>query len=396
MAGSVERQQPRILILTVHHGSGHVVLARALEQALLQCRPDIKVEVVDALAHCTAWFRAYYNSFEIPLKYWPGLWEYIENRQHYGDSTSPRWLYRWGARGLFRFMEAFAPDVVIATEVGLGEFAILHKRHFNAPYFLVGVGALDFDRPWAQPELDLFITAPGEIARQAKSAGIPPERILECGMPVNPAFSLCLDKPTARERLGLERDLPVLLVNFGGTGKRKPRQVLSELHKIQPPVQVVFISRSDENLRKELLRLSAEMPHTRILTWVDNMHEWMAASDLLISRAGGGTVAEALNSGLPMLVFDAPPGDERRICNFVEKEWQTGFWVKHPGELSARIKQLLTRKEEVERLRSNARRQAHPHAARDVAEAIGRVLDRREGNRAHPSQHNGHPIREAA
>jgi glycosyltransferase involved in cell wall biosynthesis len=382
MAGSVDRQQPRVLILTVHHGSSHVRVARALEQALLQLRADIKVEVVDALAHCAAWFRAYYNSFEIPLKYWPGLWEYIENRQHYGDSTSPGWLYRWGARGLFRFMKAFAPDVVIATEVGLGEFAILHKRHLKAPYFLVGVGALDFDRPWAQPELDLFITAPGEIARQAKSAGIPPEKILECGTPVNPAFSLCPDKPTVRERLGLERNLPVLLVNFGGTGKRKPRQVLSELRRIQRPVQTVFISRHDERLRKELLRLSTGIPHARVLTWVDNMHEWMAAADLLVSRSGVGIVAEALDSGLPMLVFDAPPGNERRIGELIEKQWQTGFWVKRPGELSARINQLLTRKEELERLRSNARRQAHPDAARDAAEVIGRVLDGRQGNRA--------------
>jgi processive 1,2-diacylglycerol beta-glucosyltransferase len=369
-----------------------VRLARALEQALLQLRPNLKVEVVDALAHCASWFRAYYDSFEIPLKYWPALWGYIENRQHYGHSTGPRWLYRWGAQGLFRFMEAFAPDVVIATEVGLGEFAISHKRHFKAPYFLVGVCTLDFDRPWAQPEVDLFITSPGEIARQAKSAGVPPEKILECGMPVNPAFSSCPDKETARERLGLARDLPVLLVNFGGTGNRKPRQVLSELRKIQRPVQVVFISRRDENLREELLRLSEGMPHTRVLTWVENMQEWMAAADLLVSRSGGGIVAEALNSGLPMLVFEALPGNERRICELIERKWQTGFWVKRPGELAGRINHLLTQTEELERLRSNAWRQAHPHAARDAAEAIGRVLDEREGNRADPSKWMGIPM----
>jgi len=386
MTGSVDRQQPRILILTVHHGSSHVRVARALEQALLQLRSNLKVEVVDALAHCASWFQAYYNSFEIPLKYWPGLWAYIENHQHHGDSTGPRWLYRWGARGLFRFIEAFAPDVVIATEVGLGEFVILHKRHFKAPYFLVGVGTLDFDRPWAQPEVDLFIASPGEIAMQVKSAGVPPEKILECGMPVAPAFSSCPDKATARERLGLEWDLPVLLVNFGGTGNRKPRQVLTELHKIQRSVQVVFISRRDENLRKELVRLSQGMPHTRVLTWVDNMHEWMAAADLLVSRAGGGIVAEALNSGLPMLVFDAPPGNERRICELIEKKWQTGFWVRRPGELASRINHLLTQTEELERLRSNAWRHAHPHAARDAAEAIGRVRDERERNRVYPSK----------
>jgi processive 1,2-diacylglycerol beta-glucosyltransferase len=377
MPQSRNGQQARVLILTVHHGSSHVRMARALAQALTQLRPNLQVEVVDALAHCASWFQAYYNSFAIPLKYWPGLWEHIEKHQHDGDSTSPGWLYRWGARGLFRFMEAFAPDIVIATEVGLGEFAILHKRHSKAAYFLVAVGTLDFDRPWAQPEVDLFITSPGEIAARVRSAGVPPEKILECGTPVDPAFSSCPDKATARARLGLKQNIPVLLVNFGGTGNRKPRQVLSELHKLQRPVQAVFISRRDENLRKELLRLSEGMSHTRVLTWVDNMHEWMAAADLLVSRAGVGIVAEALNSGLPMLVFDAPPGNERRICELIEKKWQTGFWVKRTAELAAQIDHLLTQTEELERLHSNARRHACPHAARDAAETIGRVLDAR-------------------
>ena len=58
------------------------------------------------------------------------------------------------------------------------------------------------------------------------------------------------------------------------------------------------------------------------------MHEWMAAADLLVSRAGGGIVAESLNCGLPILVFDAPPGNERRFCQLIEKCWHTGYWVQ--------------------------------------------------------------------
>src|SRR3990172_7522069 len=111
----------RILILTVHHGSAHVRIANALKQALVELRPGMKVEVVDALAHCRSWFRAYYNSFAIPLKYWPSLWERIENAQHGGDSTGPLWLYRRGGKPLFDYIENFQPDIVVATEVGVCE-----------------------------------------------------------------------------------------------------------------------------------------------------------------------------------------------------------------------------------------------------------------------------------
>ena len=237
-------------------------------------------------------------------------------------------------------------------------------------YSLVGIETFAFERPWAQPEVDLFVSYPGEVAAQVRSLGVPPEKILECGVPVDPAFGLCPDRPALRERLGLQQDLPVLLVNFGGSGKRKPREVVSELRKVQQPFQVVFISRRDESLRKELLRLTAGMAHAQILSWVDNMHEWMAAADLLVSRAGGGIVAESLNCGLPILVFDAPPGNERRFCHLIEECWHTGYWVERPGELAARIDQLLRHPEELEQLRSNARQHAYPDAARIAAEAV--------------------------
>jgi processive 1,2-diacylglycerol beta-glucosyltransferase len=370
MLKSADGRRPRVLILTLHHGSTHVRISRALEKALLHLRPNLKVEVVDALALCAPWFRAYYNSYEIPLKYWPGLWDYIERRQHQGETSGPWWLYRLGARPLFRYIEAFAPDVVAATEVGLGEIAVIHKRDAGARYSLVGMQTFAYERPWAQPEVDLFVSYPGEVAAQIRSLGVPPERILECGVPVDPAFSLCPNRSALRTRLGLRHDLPVLLVNFGGSGKGKPREVVSELQKVQQPFQVVFISRRDESLRKELLRLCAGMAHARVLSWVDNMHEWMAAADLLVSRAGGGIVAESLNCGLPILVFDAPPGNERRFCQLIEECWHTGYWVKQPGELATRIDHLLRHKEELEQLRSNALRHAYPDAARIAAEAI--------------------------
>ena len=370
MSESADAPRPRVLILTLHHGATHVRLAHTLEKALRELRPHLKIEVVDALAHCTAWFRAYYNAYEIPLKYWPGLWRFIEGRQFEGDTTGPWWLYRWGARRLFRYIEAFKPDVVAATEVGLGEMAIIHKRDTGARYSLVAIETFAFERPWAQPEVDLFVSYPGAVAAQLKNWGVPPEKILECGVPVDPVFGLTTDRPGLRERLTLRNDLPVLLVNFGGSGKGKPREVVCELRKVERPFQALFISRRDESLRKELLRLTAGMDHVRVLSWVDNMHEWMAASDLLISRAGGGILAESMNCGLPILVFDAPPGNERRFCRLIEEVWHTGYHVEQPGQLSARINHLIARPEELEQLRSSAREHAHPGGARIAAQAI--------------------------
>ncbi len=52
MSESADAPCPRVLILTLHHGATHVRLARAIENALRELRPHLKIEVVDALAHC--------------------------------------------------------------------------------------------------------------------------------------------------------------------------------------------------------------------------------------------------------------------------------------------------------------------------------------------------------
>ena len=91
------------------------------------------------------------------------------------------------------------------------------------------------------------------------------------------------------------------------------------LRKIQRPVQIVFLARRNQTLYEELRHSTQGMPRIHILQWVENLHEWMGVADLLVSRAGGSTTTEALNCHLPMVVFDAPPGDERRLCQLIEK-----------------------------------------------------------------------------
>jgi UDP-N-acetylglucosamine:LPS N-acetylglucosamine transferase len=71
-----------------------------------------------------------------------------------------------------------------------------------------------------------------------------------------------------------------------------------------------------------------------------------------------------------MLVFDAPPGNERRFCQMIEETWHTGYWVKQPGELASRIDHLLAHPEELEQLRQNALRQGHTDATRIAAQAL--------------------------
>lgn len=369
---------PGILILTTSHGASHRRASEALKKAFLSLNPTLRVEVMDAIEHCAGWFRAYYDSYAIPLRYWPGLWRWIEGRQHQSQSTSPGWIYWLGGKPLFRAIDRFAPNVVIATEVGVCELAALHKRRSQGRYMLVGLELMDFNRAWVQPEVDLYPVVHADLGEELVAAEAPHEKILDCGMPINPAFTHLPNQTEARRKLGLADDIPILLVLFGGTGFGNPRRIVSALAEIKTAFQSVFIAGKNAALQLEIERLAGEQarqsafPPPIIQGWVDNMQDWMAAADLLLSKPGGGTVMEAAACGLPLLAFDPLPGNEERTCLWLEK-WQAGVWIKSAQELAPRIESLLVNAAARSKLRERAASIARPRAAFDAAEVI---LDR--------------------
>ena len=361
---------PKILILFVAQGAAHQRAAKALRKAMLDLRPDAQVEVIDILQHCTPWFRIYYNSYLIILKLWPGLWRRIEKIQHQSSSTTPGWIYQQGARPLFRYVRDFAPGLVVATEVGTCELAALCKRREKVPFLLVAVELMDFNRAWIQPEVDLWLTTHVDLAAELVAAGAPPSQVVTTGQPIDPVFARLPDRESARRRLGIKPDALQLLVLLGGTGLGDPNRILPEILKIQHPLEIVIITGRNQRLESHLRTRFAGFPRVRVLGWVDNIQDWMVASDLMVSKPGGGTLTEGFACGLPMLAFDPLPGNEERTCRWIEK-WGGGIWIKEPKDLAPTIDSLIG-----DRLKLNA--------LRDKAHALARPLAARDGVSCHP------------
>lgn len=355
------------------HGAAHHRAALALQKAFRDLSPPVSADVTNTLQHTTRWFRAYYDSYVIPLTLWPGLWRWIESKQHQSESTGPGWLYGRGARPLRRYLRDYAPDAVIATEVGACELAALSKRQDKAGFALVGIELMDFNRAWIQPEVDLLLTTHEDLGAELVSAGAAPSKVVTTGQPIDPAFLSLASRASVREKLGFKDDAVQILVTLGSQGFGRPELILQEILKVPHPLEVVIVAGRNRRVQERLRKYCEHLSQVRVLGWVDNMHEWMQASDLMISKPGGGTLNEGFACGLPMLAFNPLPGNEERTCRWIEK-WGAGIWIRKPEDLVPTLTLLLSDSSRLDALRAKVSKLARPHAARDGALAVMKLL----------------------
>src|SRR5262245_54955375 len=122
---------PRILVLTLSFGSGHLRASQAIAKELKRIAPRADIRVVDALEDCRAWFRACYEwPYWLMLRYAPGLWRRLNNARldNRHERTAPSWAFQFGCPKVFETIKTFNPDVIVAGEVGACEMAAIARR----------------------------------------------------------------------------------------------------------------------------------------------------------------------------------------------------------------------------------------------------------------------------
>lgn len=367
----------RVAIVTLSVGSGHVRASEVIRHALGEGDENIEVRMLDAVELAESWFlwlyvRPYWWMLHHASGLWRRLYERRQRKRHH--MTAPHWVFRRGCTRVLRELKAYAPRLVIVTEIGAAEIAALGKREdwFSAPILAVQT---DFqaEPPWVQHEIDFYCVGSEEAKFQLIGWGISPHRILVCGIPIDPVFAESFDKPEVLKSLGLGARRPLVLVMAGGMGPVPVDEIILSLERCGLPLQVVAVAGHDQAMRVRLEKLRKSIAlDLHILGWVNTIPELMNAADLLITKPGGMTSAEALAVGLPMILTHPIPGPEERHLQYLV---QRGA-AMHAPSLAAIPQLALTLLGSHEKRADMARRArelARPDAAHAVAQ-VGRAL----------------------
>jgi len=186
---------------------------------------------------------------------------------------------------------------------------------------------------------------------------------------MRPGFKdLPRDKGALRRHLGLDPDKPVVLLMSGGQGMGPVERIAREIAN-QVDVQLVIVTGRNGQLQRRLQDMAWSIP-VRVLGFVEDIHLWMAASDVLVTKAGPGTIAEALISGLPILLYGYIPGQEEGNVRFVEQH-NIGLYIPDPRRLAHTLAQWLQNPEQHVIPRSErARALGFPQATEQIVDTL--------------------------
>lgn len=157
---------------------------------------------------------------------------------------------------------------------------------------------------WIERESEYIIAGTERAQQQALTMGHSAGHIFQTsGMILKPRFyeKTTVDRVAERNRLGLEPDCPTGIVLFGGHGSQVMVDITRKLNEAGSGVQLILICGHNQKLAAELRKLPTRKP-IAIVGFAQNVEYYMALADFFIGKPGPGSISEALQFHLPVIV----------------------------------------------------------------------------------------------
>ena len=289
----------------------------------------------------------------------------------------------WIGRPLTAWLRELQPEVVIVTHFLVADVCGAGKAAgWLTSALVVVVTDLFPHRFWIAAEAEAFVISTPEGRDVLQKRGIAPGRVQVQGIPIARAFTTeAVDRGTLRQLLRLAPDRLTVLVTSGGTTVGQFERVVEALAGLEAALpqrlQLLVVCGEDERTRRRLAeRAGALAMPIRVFGFIETMAELMAASDLIVAKAGGLTVSEALGRGLPIVLYHVIPGQERMNAHYIALHG-AGIIAKHPRSVAQAVRRLAEHPELLARMRATALGLGRPDAAeRIVSEVVKPLMSR--------------------
>ena len=362
---------PKILILTGSYGNGHLEVTRSLIAELNKrgitniVTSDLFYEAHPFLTNVTR--KLYIKSFTKGQNIYGFL--YYKSDFRITDFRIDRMIDRYGYMRISQLMKENDFDLVINT-FPMQALPIYKQRTKSTKAVVPFINVLtDFclHTRWISDGIDYFFVACDNLREELMDTGINENKITVSGIPIKEEFYL-QDKPSFYEH-NTSNQTKELLISAGAYGVLKDLAKILEELKTKENLHITVVCGSNKLLFNELMQAFRYDANIKILGYVSNMAHLMKQSDIMVTKAGGISLSEALAIRIPLVLTPAVPGQEKDNATFFEKEGMA-IVTRSEEEMVPAILSLLKQPLLAKSLTTQMEKHFHPHASAIIVDKV--------------------------
>jgi len=329
---------PRILIVTAAFGEGHNSAARNLALALETA--GAVTQVSDPCMLGAPRMTGMVNcAYRYVTTHFPNLWAWIYRSTDRCDLGQQRNLpFELAEAALEKLVAEFRPTAIVSTYPLYPYFLsrIFAEGRIKPPIFVVVTDSIEINAAWLRAQSDWWLVTDAATRGAMVDKGMAAEKLVDTGFPVNPVFSELAP-------LGDRAERDAFQVLYFPTAKvslvaRHARALLDA----SPAVCLTMVmGRNARRLCPQAIKIRTAYPgRVRLVGWTRRVPQLLSHHHLVVGKAGGATVHEAIAARCPMLIHHLVPGQEEGNLRLLEMIGG-GHLADTPEALSACIRRLL-------------------------------------------------------
>lgn len=366
----------KTLILSCNTGGGHNAAGRSIANNLEALNQPCTF--LDALSLSGEKYSNYVSKLYSALvnnmpNTFGAIYRISENMSR--PTKGPRlcWITRSFQAKLLAYIEDGDFDIIVTTHFFVAQVLTILQAEDKLTLPVVAIITDYTCGPfWEETTCDYYVIPHSDLISEFSERGVPIEKLRPLGIPVNTIFSNKANSSVAKSLIGIDPNLPMILMMSGSMGhgdiSKRVKEILNQAPSysckndvINPDssnsistnnlinsvyhdsfesqvfpidsshinerssanftdiVSIVIICGNNEDLQEKLAKKFKKCPNVIIKGYEKNIPQYMDACDVLLTKPGGLTSTEAAVKNVPLIHVDAIPGCETKNADFFQE-----------------------------------------------------------------------------
>lgn len=368
--------EKRIILMYISEVSGHHSASLAIEDAVRSLSPYSEVLNINAFNYTNPISEKIVNKLYMGvIKMTPRIWDFLYDNPKVAKRIAhlKERIHKLNSSKLKHLFDRFRPDAIACTQAFPCGMVADFKKRYNSDIPLIAV-LTDYipHSYWVYDNVDCYVVPSEEVGDRLIKKGVSPSRIKSFGIPFNYRFNTSVDAKQVYKDLGFSPFVSTVLIMGGGQGLGPIKTIVKSIEKTKIPLQQIIVTGTNRQLYKQLkrkIKRSKSRKRIALFGYTDKINKYMSIADVIITKPGGITTAEALSKKLPMIIIKPIPGQEANNTAYLTKN-RAAIKLDNPREINSVLDDLFLHRHKLELMSESAGAISKPHSSLDIAKLL--------------------------